>query len=739
MSLIKQQVGPYRLVRKLHANKDFRVYQAVHIRSSEKRIIQLAKLEGKLNNKKSRMRLKQNVESIRAIKSPHAIPILKYDIAKMKGINYFYIITPCFISGSLEEWLQLRGKTNPLSQQDADIIMRQARETVEAFHKLGISPLNIELSSFMVETTENPNRPQVFLNDTLLAILSAGRISKYKGKRKAAITEDRYALAEMEKLLNQGVEETTREPAESLESPLQTLERRLVIAEEEKEQLQRKLRELEQEKERIIKELQEQREEQSRRLALAEQEKERLIQDQQKQKESDAKLLAGATLATAGASGAGGTPIAPSSGGTSRWTGRWFWALGSLLLLSLLLAGSVFLLAGLFFFGKPAWAFGSSSAKVTITQAAYELTDSYIFTGVAHTISRAKTQSITVPATNVVFIPGSRATGTLTFNNTQRPCKVARTIPAGTVFTNSHGIPVVTDRIAILGTSCTATAPAHAAKIGPVGNISAHTIRQIYIKTIIVDNPTSFVGGQFDISYTTVQQSDIDHVASSLEARLKQETLNVLRMQLQTNEQFVSSPTCKSKVASDHQVNDVATNLTVTVTITCTAGFYNSQEILSQSEQMLNTRAQALFGPNYLLTGGINAGITHVATDVKQGTLVTVVASGLWTYQFSSARVNQLARLITGKDKQDAQSILSDQKGVQSVSISISNNDSTMPNDANSINIAYISTLVPIDNGVESRLAAPSSPQTTLPQISDRHTSTNLVHPLLRYFHDSVV
>ena len=115
---------------------------------------------------------------------------------------------------------------------------------------------------------------------------------------------------------------------------------------------------------------------------------------------------------------------------------------------------------------------------------------------------------------------------------------------------------------------------------------------------------------------------------------------------------------------------------------------------------MLNERAQALFGPNYTLTGGIKTEITHIATDVKHGTLITVVASGLWTYQFSSTRANQLARLITGKDKQDAQSILTDQKGVQSVSINISNNDNTLPNDANSINIAYITTLVPIAEGV---------------------------------------
>ena len=389
-----------------------------------------------------------------------------------------------------------------------------------------------------------------------------------------------------------------------------------------------------------------------------------------------------------------------SGGSTTRRSGRWFWALGGLLLLSLLLAGTLCLLAGFLFFGKPAFAFfGSSSAKVTMTQAAYGLTDNYIFTGVTHSISQAKTQSITVPATNVVLIPGRNATGILTFHNTQNPCTVTRVIPAGTVFTDSHGISVVTDHISTLGTSCIATVPAHAVKIGPAGNIGAHDIKQTYHTTIIVDNPAAFAGGQFDLSYTTVQQSDINQAASSIEARLKQGTLNALRMQLQTNEQFVSSPICKSKVTSDHQVNDVATEVAVTATVTCTAEVYNPHEILARSDQMLNERAQALFGPNYTLTGDIKTEITHIATDVKHGTLITVVASGLWTYQFSSTRANQLARLITGKDKQDAQSILTDQKGVQSVSINISNNDNTLPNDANAINIAYITTLVPIAEG----------------------------------------
>jgi VCBS repeat-containing protein len=182
--------------------------------------------------------------------------------------------------------------------------------------------------------------------------------------------------------------------------------------------------------------------------------------------------------------------------------------------------------------------------------------------------------------------------------------------------------------------------------------------------------------------------------------RLKQDTLNALRLQLLTNEQYVSSPVCKSHVTSDHQVNDAAPSLNVTVTETCTVEFYDSQEIVSRSETMLNERAQALFGPNYALTGDINAEITHVANDSKQGTLITVASSGLWTYHFSNARADQLARLIAGKDTKDAQAILSSQQGVQSVHIPISGNDGqTLPSNADSINIDYVNTLVPIEGG----------------------------------------
>jgi VCBS repeat-containing protein len=709
MSLVNQHVGSYRLIRKLSENQGYKVYRAVHTHSSEERIIQLAKLAGKLNKKKSHTRLRQSVETIRALNHPHIIPILKYDIAEIDGTNYFYIVTPCYKDGSLEDWWREGDRKRSLSEQDVDSIMHQAREAVEQIHKPGIAHLDIKLSSFLIETTEILNRPRVFLKDFSLAVLNTERFRKDNVRRKEAITEDQIALKEMEKLLNVNVEETVIASEEEIESNLEGTRRRLVIAEEEKEQIYRTLREKVEKQEQIIRELQEQREEDRRRLVIVEEEKEQIIRDLRAQKESDSKLVAEAILVATGAhgagfDGAGATAVAPApSSSTSRW--RWPWLLTTLLIMALLIVGALCLFASLLFWGKAVLAYSSSSARITTTQAAYELTDNYIFTGVTRSFSQTKTQSITVPATNLVVIPGRRASGTLTFHNTQNPCNIARAIPAGTVFTDSHGISVATDHVAILGTSCTFTVPAHAVKISPTGDIAAHDMKQTYQSTIIVDNPTAFVGGQYGQTYTTVQPSDIAGAASRVIVRLKQNTLNALRLQLLTNEQYVSSPVCKSKVTSDHQVDDAATSLNVTVTETCKAELYDSQKLVSRSETMLNESAQALFGPNYALTGDIKAEITHVATDSKQGTLITVAASGLWTYHFSNARANQLARLIAGKDTKDAQAILSNQQGVQSVRIAITGNDGhTLPGNADSINIDYVNTLVPIEGGATSPL-----------------------------------
>ncbi len=207
MSFVNQRIGAYRLSHKLSESESYEVYRAVHTRSSKEGIIQLAKLTGKLNKQESRARLRKRIETIRALNHPRIVPILKYGIDEIGSTNYFYIVTTCYEDGSLEEWLRVRDKTRPLSRQDADDIMHQASEAVEQFHKLGIARLDIKLSSFMIESTDNPNRPRAFLNDFLPAALSAERFRKDEVRRKEAITEDKAALREMEKLINVNVVE----------------------------------------------------------------------------------------------------------------------------------------------------------------------------------------------------------------------------------------------------------------------------------------------------------------------------------------------------------------------------------------------------------------------------------------------------------------------------------------------------------------------------------------------------
>jgi serine/threonine protein kinase len=698
LSLTEQRIGSYRLVHKIYADQNDKIYQAEHLISFKKCIFQLAKLEGKLNKKASRVRLERKIEAIRATNSPSIIPILKCDFAELNRNNYFYIRTANLNASCLKEWLE-QDERRSLTQQCVDDIMRQVREAVDVFHRANIAHLNIGLSSFVLVTGEGTNGLRVYLNCFLPAVLYSESIRENKKKRKKAFTEDRIALDDLEKLLNEEVEKAGLEHTAHLESTLKVLEKRLLIVEAQNEQVQQRLRELEAEKERINREVQELREEEKKRL-LQEEERERMLLDQQEQKESVVEPVAGMMLASAAIRSVD-VPSPTFAGVNPSYSSRkWTMVSGCLLFLAVLFAGATCIFAVLFFFGKPVLAyFDSSTARVTITQASYALSDNYVFTGVSHSISKATTQSITVPATNVVVIPGNNATGTLTFHNTQTPCNLARVIPAGTLFTNAQGISVATDKAVILGTACNATAPAHAVRIGPIGNISAHSIKQAYLTSLIVDNPSAFAGGQFAQSYTTVQQGDIDQASSSLKGRIKQESLSALHKQLQTNEQYTSLPTCASKDTSNHQANDVATQVTVTVTVACTAEVYNPVEIQSRSLQMLNTRAESLFGPNYMLSGNIQATITHIATDAKHNTIVTTVASGLWAYRVSRAHSNKLAQILTGNDKRDAQSIVSGQNGVQSVSISISNNGNTMPSKANSIHIAYVTSLVVVKGG----------------------------------------
>lgn len=286
-------------------------------------------------------------------------------------------------------------------------------------------------------------------------------------------------------------------------------------------------------------------------------------------------------------------------------------------------------------------------------------------------------QSKTVNSTGIVQKLGLQAKGTLTFYNGKT---VQQTVAAETVFTDSQGIQIINDvpviiPAAIPPTEGQATVQVHAVNTGLNGNISVldfNTNCCTPDNTIFVKNLSPFTGGRDTISYRFVQQSDIDSAATFLEQSLTPNAQTSLQSQIHANEALVSPILCNSMPTSDHNANDRADSVKVTVVVTCTGEVYDKQAAESMTVALFKQETTQNLGPGYQLTGNVKTTIVQVKTVNPTGSLLAlqVRATGLWVYQFSAAQLEKLVRLIAGKTSQNAIKVLKQQIGVSDVRLS---------------------------------------------------------------------
>jgi VCBS repeat-containing protein len=435
---------------------------------------------------------------------------------------------------------------------------------------------------------------------------------------------------------------------------------------------------------------------------------------------------AGVGLAAAGAVGAprimraGGTPpprgsVGPGGGpaGPRRPIRRGLLiTLVALLLALLAVFGSIaFAFPGLFNHLNVPIPGVTSSATVTITPASKDLKNTYTIFGVTgnpvQTLRQveARQLSYTTPAqsksataTGIGHTPGVPASGTITFYNGST---VDRLVGAGTAFT-VNGIQIVTDRAvdvppanppAAFGV---ASVSAHAASVGPVGDIGALSINGTCCSgssDIVAKNINSFGGGQDPKTFSVVEQSDIDGAANPLRTMLMSAAMQSLQSQVHPTEKFISSPQCTPNVGADHSAGDQASSVTVTVKVSCSGEVYDQQGVQTIAANLLKQQAATELGSSYALVGSLVTGITKVQlANASKGTLEFIVnAEGIWVYQFSDAQKAMLAKLIAGKSKQAAQALLLQQMGIASVAIQITGGDGkTLPTDVGQITITVL-------------------------------------------------
>lgn len=364
-------------------------------------------------------------------------------------------------------------------------------------------------------------------------------------------------------------------------------------------------------------------------------------------------------------------------------------AISVLLLLLVVVGGVAYAYLGVPSAGKTPFFAIVPSTTITITPTSKDLKQTYTLTGVigladaneqqvlARYLSvKTQTSSKTVNTTGQGMTAGTNATGSVTIDNATNATQVGYS--AGTTFTGNSGVTVILDTAtpAMLGPRTSYTEPAHASTIGTPGNIPARDIDTATNECggkacVRVVNRAAFTGGTNSGTYAVVQQSDIDGATNNLMVANQPDPQRVLQGQIRSNEQLVGTPQCQSKASSDHQAGDVATQVTVSVTFTCTGEVYDKKAAQALSTTLLTHQAATDPGAGYALVGPIKTVVSNATLDYQGTVTITTTAEGIWVYQLSQEQQQNLARLVAGKNKQAAMSLLQQQPGVSQVDIQL--------------------------------------------------------------------
>jgi hypothetical protein len=305
------------------------------------------------------------------------------------------------------------------------------------------------------------------------------------------------------------------------------------------------------------------------------------------------------------------------------------------------------------------------------------------------------TQSITALAAGHKHQQAQAAHGLITFYNA---LPTPQTIPAGELLRGSDRVEVVTLRDAVIpaGTLATnghVTVPARAVHVGPQGNIRAGDIYGKCCREDVFVSNGPFRGGQDARSYQMVTQRDINGGASTLKMSLDQSVQAALSQQVQANEALVTPVPCSSRVTPDHQAGSEATQVSGTVSETCTGEVYTTSALHALLMQTITQQAAKRLGKSYNLVGDLQTSITQATINTRQGTATLQVKTiSTWVYRFSQAQQQQLKLIIRGKSKSEATALLLRTPGVQSVSLSIKNG-TIIPTDVQQIHLVFLETL----------------------------------------------
>lgn len=281
------------------------------------------------------------------------------------------------------------------------------------------------------------------------------------------------------------------------------------------------------------------------------------------------------------------------------------------------------------------------------------------------------------------------ARGSITFYNGQL---TQQYIPAGTILTGTNGVQIETlDAATIPALDPSSTPPtlgvvtiaAHAVNTGAGGNIQAYDINQPF-NSVIAKNTAAFTGGRDQRDFQIVTQKDISTPAATLKTTLITSMPGALQGQLSNGESLHMLP-CSPTTTADHDPGDRATQVTVTVSYTCSGVAYNEKTLQAKVTQLQTIQALRKLGAGYTLAGDLQVSVKH--TTITPRVLLSFISSGTWTYALTEQVQQHIKALVAGKSKTIALQILNSLPGVRSATINGVDQNTPLPKDQRNIHL----------------------------------------------------
>lgn len=326
----------------------------------------------------------------------------------------------------------------------------------------------------------------------------------------------------------------------------------------------------------------------------------------------------------------------------------------------------------------------AESATIMITPDAQTLTAQGDITVPVRTlVHKTVTLSEQVQTTGTGYQHATVAHGGVTFYNSfQSP----QTVYADRAFLiGADGVRITIDAdITIpggtLATNGSATVSAHADATGSGGNIRAGDLNGPCCQDYVFAYNSTFRGGQDAHGYRTASAADIAAAGTDLRSLTTTQLVDEAQQQL-SNTEAMSQPLCTVGTTSAPKPGVAATQVTVSVTSTCSVYAYSRSDVTAQEHMLFMQAIQSQLGDGYGVRNEIHETIGR--TTFVNGTLTaSLTLIGDVMYRFQSDEIQHMQQLVAGKSREQATTLLLHVRGVHTVGIQIDHGKTTLPGNA---------------------------------------------------------